>query len=128
MTAAIAALAVALGIAVVMLARARRERARALAVVAASGRDLEEALTRRLRDTVPRSELSEARAWRDALMAAVPSPVLVFGTDRRLVRANALAREEASALLDLDAQPDLAAAVDAALAGGARSGDLGLRV
>ena len=83
MTAAIAALAVALGIAVVMLVRTRREHG-----------EREAALARDLRDRVPRSELSEARAGRDAVMAAVPGPVLVFGADRRLVRANALAREQ----------------------------------
>jgi hypothetical protein len=71
MTAAIAALAVALGIAVVMLVRERRGRA-----------EREDAVARRLRDAVPRSELSEARAGRDALMAAVPSPVLVFDAGR----------------------------------------------
>jgi len=117
MTAAIAALAVALGIAVVMLVRTRRDHA-----------EREDALARELRDRVPRSELSEARAGRDALMAAVPSPVLVFDADRRLVRANALAREEASALLDLGSQPDLAAAVASALAGGAPAGEIGLTV
>ncbi len=108
MTAAIAALAVALGIAVVMLVRARHERARALAVVAASGGDLEAAVARRLRDTAPRSELSEARAWRDALMAAMPSPVLVFGADGRLVRANALARERRAPCSTSMRQPELA--------------------
>src|SRR6185312_8343298 len=117
MTAAIAALAVALGIAVVLLVRGRRGQAQ---------RD--EALARDLRDRVPRSEVSEARAGRDALMAAVPSPVLVFDADGRLVRANALARDEATALLDLDSQPDLAAAVEAALAGGTAAGEIGLTV
>ena len=117
MTAAIAALAVALGIAVVMLVRGRR---------AAAVR--EEDAARRLRESVPRSELSEARAWRDALMAAVPNPVLVFDGERRLVRANALAREEAEALLDLGSQPDLAEAVGRALADSAGGGDLELTV
>src|SRR6476661_8959809 len=88
MTAAIAALAVALGIAVVLLVRGRRDQAQ---------RD--EALARDLRDRVPRSEVSEARA-----------------------------REEATALLDLDSQPDLAAAVESALAGGTPSGEVGLTV
>jgi two-component system, OmpR family, phosphate regulon sensor histidine kinase PhoR len=117
MTAAIAALAVALGVAVVMLVRGRR-------LEAAS----EEESARRLRESVPRSELSEARAWRDALMAAVPNPVLVFDDDRRLVRANALAREEAAALLDLESQPELAEAVGRALADSAGGGDLELTV
>ena len=117
MTAAIAALAVALGIAVVLLVRTRRDHAAG-----------EAAQARELRARVPRSELSEARAGRDALMAAVPSPVLVFDADGRLVRANALAREEASALLDLGAQPDLAAAVESALTGGTPAGEFGLTV
>jgi len=117
MTAAIAALAVALGIAVALLVRTRRDHA-----------EREDALARELRDRVPRSEVSEARAGRDALMAAVPSPVLVFDADRRLVRANALARQEAGALLDLGSQPDLAAAVEAALAGGTPGGEIGLTV
>jgi signal transduction histidine kinase len=117
MTAAIAALAVALVAAVVMLVRTRSKDA-----------EREEALARRLRETVPRSELSEAWAARDALMAAVPGPVLLFDADRRLVRANALAREEAGSLLDLDAQPELAAAVEAALADGAAGRDLELTV
>jgi signal transduction histidine kinase len=117
MTAAIAALAVALVAAVVMLVRTRSQEA-----------EREAAAARRLRDTVPRSELSEAWAARDALMAAVPGPVLLFDADRRLVRANALAREEAGSLLDLDAHPDLAAAVDAALSDGAGRGDLELTV
>ena len=117
MTVAIAAVAVALGVAVVMLVRARSRQA-----------ERHEALARRLRDSVPRSELSEAWAARDALMAAVPGPVLVFDGERRLVRANAIAREEAGALLDLDAQPELAAAVERALADGASGGDLELTV
>ena len=117
MTVAIAAVAVALGVAVVMLVRARSRQA-----------EQHEALARRLRDSVPRSELSEAWAARDALMAAVPGPVLVFDGERRLVRANAIAREEAGALLDLDAQPELAAAVERALADGASGGDLELTV
>jgi signal transduction histidine kinase len=103
--------------AVVMLVRTRSQEA-----------EREAAAARRLRDTVPRSELSEAWAARDALMAAVPGPVLLFDADRRLVRANALAREEAGSLLDLDAHPDLAAAVDAALSDGAGRGDLELTV
>jgi two-component system phosphate regulon sensor histidine kinase PhoR len=117
MTAAIAALAVALVAAVVMLVRTRSKEA-----------EREEAVARRLRETVPRSELSEAWAARDALMAAVPGPVLLFDADRRLVRANALAREEAGSLLDLDSQPELAAAVEAALADGAAGRDLELTV
>jgi signal transduction histidine kinase len=117
MTVAIAAVAVALGVAVVLLVRARSRQA-----------EQQEALARRLRDSVPRSELSEAWAARDALMAAVPGPVLVFDGARRLVRANAVAREEAGALLDLDAQPELAAAVESALADGVSGRELELTV
>src|SRR6185503_17299912 len=40
----------------------------------------------------------------------------------------ALAREQATALLDLDSQPDLAAAVESALAGGTPAGEIGLTV
>jgi two-component system phosphate regulon sensor histidine kinase PhoR len=61
-------------------------------------------------------------------MAAAPGPVLLFDGDRRLVRANALAREEAGALLDLETQPELAAAVEAALSDGAAATQLELTV
>jgi two-component system phosphate regulon sensor histidine kinase PhoR len=128
MTALTAALAVALGIAVVLLFVARRERARAMAAAGATGGDLADVVSQRLRASAPRAELSEARAWRDALMSATPSPVLVFDQAGRLVRANALARREAPTLLDLAAQPEMAAAVKAAMAGKAPAGDLGLTV
>jgi two-component system, OmpR family, phosphate regulon sensor histidine kinase PhoR len=117
MAEAIAVLAVALGIALVMLVRGRREHA-----------VREEESARRLRESVPRSELSEARAWRDALMAAVPNPVLVFDGDLRVVRANVRAREEAGALLDLETQPELATAVQGALADNGGTGDVELTV
>jgi two-component system phosphate regulon sensor histidine kinase PhoR len=128
MTALTAALAVALGIAVVLLVSARRERTRALAAAGASGGDLADVVSRRLRGSAPRAELSEARAWRDAVMSAMPSPVLVFDEGGQLVRANALARRQAPTLLELGAQPELEAAVRAALAGKAPTGDLGLTV
>jgi two-component system phosphate regulon sensor histidine kinase PhoR len=128
MTALTAALAVALGIAVVLLVSARRERTRALAAAGVSGGDLADVVSRRLRGSAPRAELSEARAWRDALMSATPSPVLVFDEGGQLVRANALARRQAPTLLELGAQPELEAAVRAALAGKAPAGDLGLTV
>ncbi len=128
MTALTAALAVALGIAVVLLVSARRERTRALAAAGVSGGDLADVVSRRLRASAPRAELSEARAWRDALMSATPSPVLVFDEGGQLVRANALARRQAPTLLELGAQPELEAAVRAALAGKAPAGDLGLTV
>jgi two-component system phosphate regulon sensor histidine kinase PhoR len=61
-------------------------------------------------------------------MSATPSPVLVFDEAGRLLRANALARREAPTLLDLAAEPEMAAAVQAAVAGKAPAGDLGLTV
>jgi two-component system phosphate regulon sensor histidine kinase PhoR len=61
-------------------------------------------------------------------MSATPSPVLVFDEGGQLVRANALARRQAPTLLELGAQPELEAAVRAALAGKAPAGDLGLTV
>jgi two-component system phosphate regulon sensor histidine kinase PhoR len=128
MTALTAALAVALGVAVVLLFVTRRERARAMAAAGVAGGDLADVVSQRLRASAPRAELSEARAWRDALMSATPSPVLVFDEAGRLVRANALARREAPTLLDLRAQPEMAAAVQAALHGKAPAGDLGLTV
>jgi two-component system phosphate regulon sensor histidine kinase PhoR len=128
MTALTAALAVALGIAVVLLVSARRERTRALAAAGVSGGDLADVVSRRLRASAPRAELSEARAWRDALMSATPSPVLVFDEGGQLVRANALARRQAPTLFELGAQPELEAAVRGALAGKAPAGDLGLTV
>ena len=127
MTAVLAALAVALVIAVVLLARAQHERRRALAAAGATGGDLAEVVSRRLRASAPRVELSAARAWRDAVMSATPSPVLVFGTDGRLLRANALARREAPSVLDLDGHPELATAVRSALKGAAPA-ELGLTV
>jgi two-component system, OmpR family, phosphate regulon sensor histidine kinase PhoR len=128
MTAAMAALAVALVIAVLLLGRAERGRRRALAAAGASGGDLAEAIERRIRGTAPRAELSEAMALRDALMAAAPSPVLVFDEDGRLLRANALARREAPTLLDLEAQPELEAGVRSALEGGMSGREIELTV
>jgi signal transduction histidine kinase len=127
MTAVMAALAVALVIAVVLLARAQHERRRALAAAGATHGDMAEVVSRRLRASAPRVELSAARAWRDAVMSATPSPVLVFGTDGRLLRANALARREAPTVLDLESHPELATAVRAALNGAAPT-ELGLTV
>jgi two-component system, OmpR family, phosphate regulon sensor histidine kinase PhoR len=127
MTAVTAALAVALVIAVVLLVRAQHERRRALAAAGATKGDLAEVVSRRLRASAPRVELSAARAWRDAVMSATPSPVLVFDADGRLLRANALARRGAPTMLDLDGQPELASAVRAALEGAAPV-ELGLTV
>ncbi len=128
MTAVTAALVVALVIAVVLLARDRRGRRRTLAALGLESGDPADGVARRLRESAPRTELSEARAWRDALMAAVPSPVLVFDAGGRLVRANALARREAPTMLDLDAQPELAAAVRGCLEGTPPAAEMGLTV
>jgi len=122
MTAVTVALAVALLIALVLLGRLAAERRRAMAAAGVSGPDLAEAVAKILRESAPRSELSEARAWRDALMTANPSPVLVFDADGYLLRANALARRETPSLLDLGANADLDLAVRAALAGKAAGG------
>ncbi len=127
MTAVTAALAVALVITVVLLVRARHERRGALTAAGADDGNLAEVVSRRLRSSAPRTELSEARAWRDAVMSATPSPVMVFDGDGRLLRANALARRDAPPLLELETQPELAAAVAAALAGAAPV-ELGLTV
>jgi signal transduction histidine kinase len=128
MTALTAALAVALVIAVVMLARLRRDRARTLAALGMAGGDPAETIVRMQRESAPRADLSEARAWRDAVASAVPSPVLVYGPDGGLVRANARARREAAALADLEAYPELRAAVLAVVAGQPPPGELGLTV
>src|SRR5205085_12568620 len=66
MTALTAALAVALVFAVVVLVRLRRERARTLEALRAAGAAAE-TITRALRESAPRADLSEARAWRDAV-------------------------------------------------------------
>jgi signal transduction histidine kinase len=128
MTALTAALGVALVIAVVLLARLRRERAETLRALGTEAGDPVAIATRLVRDSVPRSDLSEARAWRDAVANAVPSPVIVFDAEGRLVRANGQARREAAAVLDLDAHPTLRAAVERVLAGAPPPTELGLTV
>ena len=50
--------------------------------------------------TVPQSELSVALASREALFLAAPGPVLMYAADGRLVRANALAREQSLLMSD----------------------------
>jgi two-component system, OmpR family, phosphate regulon sensor histidine kinase PhoR len=127
MTALTAALAVALVFAVVVLVRLRRERARTLEALRAAGAAAE-TITRALRESAPRADLSEARAWRDAVATAVPNPVLVFGADGKLVRANGRARREAGGLLDLDESPELRAAVLGTIAGQPPPGELSLTV
>ena len=92
MTALTAALAVALVIAVVVLVRLRRDRARTLEALGVEEGDVPEMVTRLVRESAPRADLSEARAWRDAVAAAVPNPVIVFDGDGRLLRANGVDR------------------------------------
>jgi two-component system, OmpR family, phosphate regulon sensor histidine kinase PhoR len=128
MTALTAALAVALVVAVVMVARLRRDRARTLEALGMPGGDAAETITRILRESAPRAELSDARAWRDAVAAAVPNPVIVFDSEGRIVRANGRARREAASVLDLDAHPELRAAVLRVIAGQPAPGELGLTV
>jgi signal transduction histidine kinase len=65
----------------------------------------------------PRSELSEAHALRDGLMNAVSGPVLVFGADGTVIRANTVTRSQTPDLAT-EVPPDLAAAVAACRASG----------
>jgi signal transduction histidine kinase len=65
----------------------------------------------------PRSELSEALALRDGLMNAVSSPVLVFGAEGSVIRANAVTRSQMPDLAT-KVPPELAAAVAACRATG----------
>jgi two-component system, OmpR family, phosphate regulon sensor histidine kinase PhoR len=128
MTALTAALAVALVIAVVVLVRLRRDRARTLAALGAEDGDVAQMVTRLVRESAPRADLSEARAWRDAVSAAVPNPVIVFDGEGRLLRANGIARREAAAVLDLHSHPDLLAAVLGVIHGQQPPSELGLTV
>ncbi len=128
MAALTAAFAVALVIALVAVLRLRRDRARALEALGAADGDPAEIITSLVRESAPRAALSEARAWRDAVASAVPNPVLVFDAEGRLVRANGLARREAAALLDLELQPQLRAAVLGAIEGRPPPNELSLTV
>lgn len=88
---------------VVALIRIGRDRRRFRSVQAAAGAvdgDLVGAIRRRQRESVPRAELSEALAVRDATMSATAGPVLVLDSAGALVRANRPARE---LLADLEA-------------------------
>jgi len=105
--------------ALVWLVRDRRE-VRSL-IGAESGQPTDVALRRRLRRTVEREELSAALFAREALVDAVPLPVLVIGADGMLQRVNSVAR---AALGGVDAgapsenvSPDLKRAVLGVLTG-----------
>jgi two-component system, OmpR family, phosphate regulon sensor histidine kinase PhoR len=78
--------------ALVWLARDRHE-VREL-IAAERGQPTAIALRRRLRRTVEREELSAALFAREALVDAVPLPVLVMGVDGTLLRVNSVARAE----------------------------------
>lgn len=86
-------LAVALVIALVRIAGDRRRFQAARRQAGAGDGDLVGALRRRERESVPRAELSEALAVRDAAMGAAAGPVLVLDPAGLLVRANRPARE-----------------------------------
>ena len=86
------ALLLASAAALVWLVRDRRE-VRAL-IAAERGQPTAIALRRRLRRTVEREELSAALFAREALVDAVPLPVLVMGVDGTLLRVNSVARAE----------------------------------
>jgi two-component system phosphate regulon sensor histidine kinase PhoR len=98
---------------------------------------IEEGLRRLARSLEARAALvTRLRASDDAVVEALPDPLLILGTDRTLLRANAAARRifglqrDATARGDLGAllrHPLMAAALDRALAdGGAQSTELAL--
>jgi two-component system phosphate regulon sensor histidine kinase PhoR len=103
-----------------MYVQLRRERAATRSVLHGDGAGpLPAAARRALRGRVDRVELSEALALRDALMAALPLPVLLFDASGRLVRWNRPAREALPQLArGTEAEPAaLATAVRDAIAG-----------
>jgi signal transduction histidine kinase len=75
-------------------------------------------LGRVLRESAPRTEVSEALASREALMAAAPGPVLLYDESGAMIRANGAARTEALDVAELEAHAGLRAAVQACVAGG----------
>ena len=89
---AIVVLVVALGLALALLLLRERDRREALQVLADGEPSVAAAARRTVRERVPREELSEALALRDALLGAAPYPVLLFDGSGCLVRANAAAR------------------------------------
>ena len=82
----------ALGLALALLLLRERDRREALQVLADGEPSVAAAARRTVRERVPREELSEALALRDALLGAAPYPVLLFDGSGCLVRANAAAR------------------------------------
>jgi signal transduction histidine kinase len=103
-----------------MYIQLRRERSATRSVLQGDGDgSLPAAARRALRGRVDRVELSEALALRDALMAALPLPVLLFDASGRLVRWNRPAREALPHLTrGAEAEPAaLATAVRDAIAG-----------
>ena len=118
MDAVIALLVVVLVVLAVMLIQLRRERSATHAVLNGDGGPLPATARRAMRGRVDRVELSEALALRDALMTALPLPVLLFDASGRLVRWNRPAREALPQLQrGHDAEPAaLAAAVREAIA------------
>ena len=119
MEAVIAVLVVLLVVLAGMLVQLRRERSATHAVLNGDGGPLPATARRAMRGRVERVELSEALALRDALMTALPLPVLLFDASGRLVRWNRQAREALPQLQrGHDAEPAaLAAAVRDAIAG-----------
>ena len=111
-------LAVALAATLALLVHRERERRRALALLG-RGDDLQAAAQSVMLGRADRRALDAALALRDAIMAASPTPVMLFDPGGRLVRANAAAR---SAIPDLEmgataAVQQIATAVHDALAG-----------
>jgi signal transduction histidine kinase len=103
-------LTVALAAALVIAARERFDR---------RGR-VQAEIDRLARDTVPRDELSEALASREALLTGLDEPALVFAADGRLLRANRAARKQVPELVAGDPASQLAEPVAACIASGQR--------
>ena len=101
-------LTVALVVALVALARERfagRQRVQA-------------GIDRLARDTVPREELSEALASREALLTGLEDPALVFAAGGRLLRANRAARRQVPELIADASENQLAEPVASCIAAG----------
>ena len=101
-------LTVALGVALVVAARARLE----------GRRRVQAEIDRLARDAVPREELSEALASREALLTGLDEPALVFAADGRLLRANRAARKQVPELVADEPASQLAEPVAACIASG----------